>query len=78
MGYVLHHLSSRFTTGGQHEDEKGEKRREKGGTQGTGRQRETEAGKRGRSGEKGNLVLCRVESELLLSPLPCISNKTGD
>ena len=44
--------------------------------QGTGRHRETEAGK-GDEVEKRKPVLCRVESELLLSPLPCIFHKTG-
>ena len=76
MYYTLHRLSSRFTAGGDSTRTKkginGRKRAE----QGTGRHRETEAGK-GDEVEKRKPVLCRVESELLLSPLPCVSHKTG-
>ncbi|KAA5381838.1 hypothetical protein F2Y61_14030 [Phocaeicola dorei] len=45
LDYTLHHLSSRFTAGVTAWERKREKQREKGGTQGTGRQRETDAGK---------------------------------
>jgi len=33
---------------------------------------------KGYGNEKKELVICRVESELLLSPLPCGSQKIGD
>ena len=45
----------------QHENEKGKKQREKGGPQGTGRQRETEAGK-GTKREKENLYYAELRA----------------
>lgn len=45
----------------QHENEKGKKRREKGGLQSTGRQRETEAGKVDEE-EKSNLYYAELRA----------------
>ena len=45
----------------QHENEKGKKRREKGGPQSTGRQRETEAGKVDEE-EKSNLYYAELRA----------------
>lgn len=54
---VLRHRGDAY----QHENEKGKKQREKGGPQGTGRQRETEAGK-GTKREKENLYYAELRA----------------
>lgn len=74
--YTLHRLSSRFTAGVTARGQKREKPRVKGRNkvrEGIEKPRQGKGTKR----RKKKPVLCRVESELLLSPLPCISHKTG-
>lgn len=56
--------------GGKNAKERIAGRRGKGRTEAGGR-------KERKATSKKKPVLCRVESELLLSPLPCIPDKTG-
>jgi hypothetical protein len=74
--YTLHRLSSRFTAGVTAWGRKRAKTEGKGWNKvREGREKPMQG--KGTKKRKRKPVLCRVGSELLLSPLPCVSHKTG-